>query len=82
MSRQEIGLSSISQQGCIQLANSKEEPSLPTFSATQPSVYFKKVSFPYHSKALALVLILFVFLSLNRTWQLIILDAAYKSIFL
>ena len=82
MSRQEIGLSSISQQGCIQLANSKEETSLPTFSATQPSVYFQKVSFLCHSKALALVLILFIFLSLSGTWQLIILDAAYKWIFL
>ena len=59
-SRQEIGLSRISQQGCIQLANSKEEPvgpnlPVPLSVACSPtSVYFEEVSFPYHGKALIL----------------------------
>ena len=64
-SRQEIGLSRISQQGCIQLANSKEEPVGPNlpFPLSVPhspmSVHFEEVSFPYHNKALILFFFLF-----------------------
>ena len=76
-SRQEIGLSRISQQGCIQLANSKEEPVGPNlpFPLSVPhspmSVHFEEVSFPYHNKALILFFFFFL-LEYNLLYRLLL----------